>query len=318
MIKARSATTQVQLRVRSRRDLIFEPREIALAQFVQCSLADRLGRFARKLFATTRSVIVILKLRMIRTDSTRQIDLALLLPCHPNTPTRGKAQRAGAHGLCDVIDAGGDGQHPPSADGMGIEDQCEAVIAVSIAAERPANESEPELPVPGEDLFMHHGKPCKVQLVASKHSLLRNYELAQDSVGIAFAPIGLTRGTRHWAATKQALKEDKGPSPRPKHKPAHVWRAEQETALKKQVEKQAEKETALKRREQAVAACADELAAAGLLLPSGATHDASAMADLCPISMRFVRCRNGVSHVPEEYASAGDMGIVFIAGGCSM
>ena len=45
-----------------------------------------------------------------------------------------------------------------------------------------------------------------------------------------------------------------------------------------------------------------------LMLPSGATHDASAMADLCPIAMLFVRCKGGVSHVPEEYASADDLG----------
>lgn len=44
-------------------------------------------------------------------------------------------------------------------------------------------------------------------------------------------------------------------------------------------------------------------------LPSGATHDASAMADLCDIAMLFVRCRNGMSHRPEEYASAADMGV---------
>ncbi|TMV90101.1 M20 family metallo-hydrolase [Thioclava sp. BHET1] len=43
-------------------------------------------------------------------------------------------------------------------------------------------------------------------------------------------------------------------------------------------------------------------------LPSGATHDASAMADLCPIAMLFVRCKGGISHNPAEYASAGDMG----------
>lgn len=43
-------------------------------------------------------------------------------------------------------------------------------------------------------------------------------------------------------------------------------------------------------------------------LPSGATHDASAMADLCPVAMLFVRCRGGISHRPEEYASAADMG----------
>ncbi|MDX1742663.1 MAG: M20 family metallo-hydrolase [Ruegeria sp.] len=42
-------------------------------------------------------------------------------------------------------------------------------------------------------------------------------------------------------------------------------------------------------------------------LPSGATHDASAMADLCPISMLFVRCKDGVSHKPEEFATGDDM-----------
>jgi len=41
---------------------------------------------------------------------------------------------------------------------------------------------------------------------------------------------------------------------------------------------------------------------------SGATHDASAMADLCPMAMLFVRCRDGVSHHPDEYASPEDMG----------
>jgi allantoate deiminase len=46
----------------------------------------------------------------------------------------------------------------------------------------------------------------------------------------------------------------------------------------------------------------------GLALPSGATHDASAMADLCPIAMLFLRCAGGVSHRPEEHASAADMG----------
>jgi len=42
-------------------------------------------------------------------------------------------------------------------------------------------------------------------------------------------------------------------------------------------------------------------------LASGATHDASAMADLCPVAMLFVRCRAGLSHHPDEFASAPDM-----------
>lgn len=55
-------------------------------------------------------------------------------------------------------------------------------------------------------------------------------------------------------------------------------------------------------------ACAD-IGLAPLPLPSGATHDASAMADLCPVAMLFVRCRGGVSHRPDEHASAEDMGV---------
>lgn len=42
-------------------------------------------------------------------------------------------------------------------------------------------------------------------------------------------------------------------------------------------------------------------------IPSGATHDASAMADLCPMAMLFVRCKDGISHHPEEYVTADDM-----------
>ena len=70
--------------------------------------------------------------------------------------------------------------------------------------------------------------------------------------------------------------------------------------------------------------CSDDLSSAlrnavihaggrGIELPSGATHDASAMADLCPIAMLFLRCRDGVSHVPAEHASAEDMGVAVSA-----
>jgi hydantoinase/carbamoylase family amidase len=41
-------------------------------------------------------------------------------------------------------------------------------------------------------------------------------------------------------------------------------------------------------------------------LPSGAGHDAMAMAALCPVGMVFVRCAGGVSHTPEESISAAD------------
>ena len=42
-------------------------------------------------------------------------------------------------------------------------------------------------------------------------------------------------------------------------------------------------------------------------LPFGATLDASAMSELCPIAMLFVGCRKGASHLPEEFASEAEM-----------
>jgi allantoate deiminase len=48
-------------------------------------------------------------------------------------------------------------------------------------------------------------------------------------------------------------------------------------------------------------------------LASGAGHDGTAMAKLCPIAMMFVRCRGGISHNPSEYASPDDMGLAVAA-----
>jgi len=48
-------------------------------------------------------------------------------------------------------------------------------------------------------------------------------------------------------------------------------------------------------------------------LASGAGHDVTAMATLCPIAMMFVRCRGGISHNPAEYASPADMGLAVAA-----
>jgi allantoate deiminase len=45
------------------------------------------------------------------------------------------------------------------------------------------------------------------------------------------------------------------------------------------------------------------------LLPSGAGHDAMAMAELCPAGMLFVRCKGGISHSPEEAMTAEDCDI---------
>ena len=42
-------------------------------------------------------------------------------------------------------------------------------------------------------------------------------------------------------------------------------------------------------------------------LPSGAGHDAAAMAAICPVAMLFVRCQGGISHHPDECATEGDV-----------
>jgi allantoate deiminase len=43
-----------------------------------------------------------------------------------------------------------------------------------------------------------------------------------------------------------------------------------------------------------------------LRLPSGAGHDAVAMAHLCPVGMLFVRCKGGISHNPAESITVAD------------
>jgi allantoate deiminase len=42
-------------------------------------------------------------------------------------------------------------------------------------------------------------------------------------------------------------------------------------------------------------------------LASGATHDTSAMAGLCPVGMLFTACRDGLSHHPDEHVSVAAM-----------
>lgn len=63
-------------------------------------------------------------------------------------------------------------------------------------------------------------------------------------------------------------------------------------------------------------AMAEAISAGGgepVRLASGAGHDGTAMAKLCPIAMMFVRCRGGISHNPAEYASPADMGLAVAA-----
>lgn len=50
----------------------------------------------------------------------------------------------------------------------------------------------------------------------------------------------------------------------------------------------------------------ESVGAAPLRLPSGAGHDAVAMAALCPAAMLFVRCKDGISHNPAESITVED------------
>jgi allantoate deiminase len=45
------------------------------------------------------------------------------------------------------------------------------------------------------------------------------------------------------------------------------------------------------------------------LLPSGAGHDAATLASLFPVAMLFVRCREGLSHHPDEFVSLADISV---------
>jgi allantoate deiminase len=44
-----------------------------------------------------------------------------------------------------------------------------------------------------------------------------------------------------------------------------------------------------------------------LELPSGAGHDAVILSQLCPVAMLFVRCRDGLSHHPDEFVQVEDI-----------
>jgi allantoate deiminase len=46
-----------------------------------------------------------------------------------------------------------------------------------------------------------------------------------------------------------------------------------------------------------------------LRLVSGAGHDAVVMAGLAPVAMLFVRCRDGLSHHPDEFAARSDLAV---------
>ena len=58
-----------------------------------------------------------------------------------------------------------------------------------------------------------------------------------------------------------------------------------------------------------LAAAAESCGVTPRRMPSGAGHDAMAFDKIIPFAMLFVRCRGGVSHNPDEYASPADIDI---------
>jgi allantoate deiminase len=48
-------------------------------------------------------------------------------------------------------------------------------------------------------------------------------------------------------------------------------------------------------------------------LPSGADHEAAAVAEIAPIAMLFVRCNGGVSHNPDESVEPDDIAMAIEA-----
>ena len=50
-----------------------------------------------------------------------------------------------------------------------------------------------------------------------------------------------------------------------------------------------------------------------LTLPSGAGHDAIAIAERWPVGMLFVRCKGGVSHHPAESVHVDDVALAIDA-----
>ncbi len=62
-----------------------------------------------------------------------------------------------------------------------------------------------------------------------------------------------------------------------------------------------------------LAGAVDKVQGRVLHLPSGAGHDAMAMASLCPVGMLFVRCQGGISHHPAEAVIPSDLGLALDA-----
>ncbi len=67
------------------------------------------------------------------------------------------------------------------------------------------------------------------------------------------------------------------------------------------------------RLQQALTGAVTEVQGQSLLLPSGAGHDAIAIAECWPVAMLFVRCAGGISHHPDESVTTEDVALAIRA-----
>ena len=93
-----------------------------------------------------------------------------------------------------------------------------------------------------------NGAPRKL-LQPSKFGVIRDYETLQDSVGLAFAGIGLRRGDRRKQAIREALSRGEAPPVNPRHVRPKKWRQEQERELAERDGKVEAREVAISQRE---------------------------------------------------------------------
>ncbi len=127
---------------------------------------------------------------------------------------------------------------------------------------------------------------CKViatrrMLQPSKHKVIENYELGQDSVGAAFAHLMLTRGERRAEAIRTA-RENGQPLPKRRyHARTAQWRAEQELAITARTATVGEREAKVEAREVEAEAvlCAAEMIGSGRVEIDESAH----VPDLRPV-----------------------------------
>ena len=126
-------------------------------------------------------------------------------------------------------------------------------------------------------------------LQPSKHDFIKDYELAQNSVGEWFADLGLVRGERTAAAIREARDNGETPPKRRYHAKTWKWRAKQEQRLLADEQALDQREEEISAREEKIAgreaeadtvlAVADGLASGSIVVEAGDDDHAPVLRD---------------------------------------